>query len=126
METIEVGEREESELIAGCNRKPSFWLLFRFFFRFDFISMCRLFVLCSHTRMNSSILWCCCCRCRCRCRCCMLSHSFPLKARLFGWPLVFFCLFLVLFLFFLFRFRFISSPNDTALIVLVCAQTLIR
>lgn len=98
METIEVGEREESELIAGCNRKPSFWLLFRFFFRFDFISMCRLFVLCSHTRMNSSILWCCCCRCRC----CLLSHSFSTESpivrlavgvflSLFGFVFIFFC-----------------------------------
>lgn len=61
--------------------------------------MCRLFVLCSHTRTNSSILWCCCCCC---CRCRLLSHSFYTESpivrlaigvflSLFGFVFIFFC-----------------------------------
>lgn len=70
--------------------------------------MCRLFVLGSHTRTNSSILWCCCCRCRC----CLLSHSFSTENPIVGLAVgVFLSLFGFVFIYLFFWFRFISSPN---------------
>lgn len=99
MEAIEVGEREESELIVGCNRNHRVGCCLGFCFAC--ISMCRLFVLlCSHTHTNE-----------CRLIFILFSARRSLLIVYISRSCVFFFFFSRLSVF-VFQFRFILSPND--------------